>query len=370
MNSLGIPKRPEDTRIVVAMSGGVDSSVTAALLAEEGYDVVGVTLQLYDHGEAVKREKACCAGQDIFDAKRVAEAVGIPHYVLNYESRFREDVIDAFADSYVRGETPVPCVLCNQTVKFRDLLKTAKDLQGDALATGHYIRRVGDSDAAELHRAVDANRDQSYFLFATTQEQADFLRFPLGAMPKDDVRDHAARFDLPVATKPDSQDICFVPDGDYASVVAKIRPGAIDPGDIVDLDGNVLGAHEGIINFTIGQRRGIGVGGTGEPLYVIRIEPDTRRVIVGPGSALGEKTIRLSGLNWLGASAAKGAETRVSVKVRSTQEPVPATLKLAADGSAAEVVLDTPERAVAPGQACVFYDDDRLLGGGWIQRAA
>tara|TARA_E500000331_G_scaffold327923_1_gene347280 strand:- start:1156 stop:2268 length:1113 start_codon:yes stop_codon:yes gene_type:complete len=370
MNSLGISKAPEDTRVVVAMSGGVDSSVTAALLAEEGYDVVGVTLQLYNHGEAAKREKACCAGQDIFDAKRVAETVGIPHYVLNYESRFRENVIDAFADSYINGETPIPCVLCNQTVKFRDLLKTAKDLQGDALATGHYIQRVDTEGSAELRRAVDVGRDQSYFLFATTQEQVDFLRFPLGSMPKNDVRASAERFDLPVATKPDSQDICFVPDGDYASIVAKIRPGAIDPGDIVDLDGNVLGRHEGIINFTIGQRRGIGVGGKDQPLYVIRIEPSARRVVVGPGSALGQQTIRLSGLNWLGESEAAGTDQRISVKVRSTQAPVTAVLTMDADCRNALVTLDTPERAVAPGQACVFYDGERLLGGGWIQRAA
>jgi tRNA-specific 2-thiouridylase len=370
MNSLGIAKSPADTRIIVAMSGGVDSSVTAALLTEEGYDVVGVTLQLYDHGEAVKSEKACCAGQDIFDAKRVAETVGIPHYVLNYESRFREDVIDAFADSYVRGETPIPCVLCNQTVKFRDLLKTAKELQGDALATGHYIRREAQGSHAELHRAVDANRDQSYFLFATTQEQADYLRFPLGAMPKDEVRRHAARFDLPVALKPDSQDICFVPDGNYASVVAKIRPGAIDAGDIVDLEGAVLGKHDGIINFTIGQRRGIGVGGTGEPLYVIRIEPERHRVVVGPSSALGQTSVRLSGLNWLGDTSARGRQVRVSVKLRSTQEPVPASLRMDADSDSAEVKLDMAERAVAAGQACVFYGNSRLLGGGWIQRSA
>ena len=261
---LGLEKAPAETRVVVAMSGGVDSSVTAALLAEQGYDVVGVTLQLYDHGAAVKREKACCAGQDIFDARRVAEAIGIPHYVLNYESRFRDDVIESFADAYVRGETPIPCVTCNQTVKFRDLLKTARDLQADALATGHYIRRVEGKAGPELRRAVDANRDQSYFLFATTPEQVDYLRFPLGDMPKDEVRDHAARFGLAVASKPDSQDICFVPDGDYASVVEKIRPGAIDPGDIVHVDGTVLGTHDGIINYTVGQRRGIGIGGTGE----------------------------------------------------------------------------------------------------------
>ncbi len=364
-NSLGIAKPPADTRVVVAMSGGVDSSVTAALLAEQGYDVVGITLQLYDHGAAVQRKGACCAGQDIHDAGQVAAAIGIPHYVLNYERRFREDVIDAFADSYVRGETPIPCVLCNQTVKFRDLLETAKDLDADALATGHYVRRVDGPGGVELHRAVDGSRDQSYFLFATTAEQLAFLRFPLGGMTKDETRALAERFGLPVAAKPDSQDICFVPGGRYADVVLKLRPEAALPGDIVDLQGNPVGRHEGIIRYTVGQRRGLNIGGTEEPLYVIRLEPESRRVVVGPREALATKTVRLSGVNWLGGDI--GAATDCDVKVRSAQPPVAATLTLL-EGGNAEVVLAAPGHGVAPGQACVFYRDDQVLGGGWIER--
>jgi len=352
---------PSGARVVVAMSGGVDSSVTAALLAEAGCDVVGVTMQLYDHGRAVGKSNTCCAGKDIHDARRVADAIGIPHYVVDYETRFRDEVIERFADSYVAGETPIPCVLCNQTVKFRDLLAVADDLGAAALATGHYVRR---RPGPELLVGSDPARDQSYFLFATTRGQLDRLRFPLGGLPKDETRALARRFGLPVAAKPDSQDICFVPDGDYAGLVRRLRPGAAEPGKIVDLEGRVLGQHSGVIDFTIGQRKGLGIAAT-EPLYVVRLEPATRRVVVGPRAALGRDTIRLHGVNWLGES--EGGETRAAVKIRSTRPPVPATVSLDGEGGAT-VVLDTPEQGVAPGQACVFYDGERVLGGGWIAR--
>lgn len=347
------------------MSGGVDSSVTAALLKEQGFDVVGITLQLYDHGVAVGRTGACCAGDDIEDARRVAERLDIPYYVLDYESRFQEQVIDSFADSYVRGETPVPCIRCNQTVKFQDLLQTARDLGAAALATGHYVRRIEGPGGPELHRGADPGRDQSYFLFATTREQLDFLRFPLGDLDKAETRAMAAQYGLPVADKPDSQDICFVPNGGYASIVEKLRPGAAEPGDIVDLEGKVVGRHGGTIKFTVGQRRGLGIN-SAEPLYVVRIDPNTRQVVVGPRSALLVQGIQVREINWIGPGEWPEPGMEVEVKVRSTRPPVPARLHPQKCGDQIEVELIEGEEGVAPGQACVFYRGDRVLGGGWI----
>ena len=366
-NILGIAKPAAATRVVVAMSGGVDSSACAALMAEQGFDVVGVTLQLYDHGRATGRAGSCCAGQDIHDARRVADTIGIPHYVLDYERLFREAVIDDFADSYLRGETPVPCVRCNQTVKFRDLMGVARDLGADALVTGHYVRRVDGAAGPELHRGADAGRDQSYFLFATTPDQLAMLHFPLGGLAKAETRRLAERFALPVAAKPDSQDICFVPSGRYAETLQKLRPGAFEPGEIVDGEGRVLGRHDGIANFTVGQRRGMGIAAP-EPLYVVRLEPDTRRVIVGPQRALLRDRLTVRAVNWLGDGALGDEPLRVVVKMRSTTPPAAATVRGIGDGRA-EVMLDTPQGAVAPGQACVFYRDERVLGGGWIERS-
>ena len=374
-NSLDLEGRPQDTRVVVAMSGGVDSSATAALLKSEGYDVVGITLQLYDHGAATHRRGACCAGQDIHDARDVAARIGIPHYVLDYESRFRESVIESFADSYASGQTPVPCIECNRSVKFHDLLKTARELGASALATGHYVasRRKDDGSRALLC-AADADRDQSYFLFATTQEQLDYLRFPLGDMTKAETRELARRFGLAVADKHDSQDICFVPTGRYTEIIGRLRPNALEPGDIVDLDGNAIGRHQGIIHFTVGQRKGLGIASSA-PLYVLKLDAATRRVVVGPREALRMDRIVLRDVNWIGdgpLDRAVGSGLEIFVRVRSTRAPQPAWLRGVNGGY--EVELVAGEEGVSPGQACVFYDapsgEARVLGGGFIQSAA
>ena len=357
-------------RVVAAMSGGVDSTVTAALLARAGYDVVGVTLQLYDHGAAIQKKGACCAGQDIHDARTAADALNIPHYVLDYESRFKQQVIEDFADSYLRGETPIPCIRCNQTVKFRDLLDVARDLGAEAMATGHYVRRAEGPGGPQLLRAVDPARDQSYFLFATTREQLDFLRFPLGGLPKPEVRRVAAELGLAAADKPDSQDICFVPEGRYTTVIDRLRPHGAEPGDVVHMDGRVLGRHEGVTRYTIGQRRGLNIA-VGDPLFVVKIDADKRQVIVGPREALLTRALSLKETNWLGETATiKEAVGRpVLARVRSTREPVAGRLTLE-DGEIG-VALDQAEEGVAPGQACVLYAPeapDRVLGGGFIAR--
>ena len=371
LNSLGFAKPPSETRVVVAMSGGVDSSVVAAELAKEGYDVVGVTLQLYDHGAALAKKGACCAGIDIHDARCVAEEMGFPHYVLDYENIFRDAVIDEFADSYLAGATPVPCIRCNERVKFKDLLETARDLDADCMATGHYIQRKMGGAGPELHMAADTTRDQSYFLFSTTPEQLAFLRFPLGHLAsKAETRALATRHGLTVADKPDSQDICFVPNGNYADVIEKLRPGAAEPGEIVHADGRVLGTHKGVIHYTIGQRRGLGIGGLDEPLYVVKLDVDAKQVVVGPKDMLSTRIVPVREINWLGdAPLASKDQWDISVRVRSTRLPAEAILRPTSD-TTADVELISPEEGVSPGQACVFYETGgtRVFGGGWIWR--
>ena len=367
MNRFVKDKLNQETRVVVAMSGGVDSSVVAALMTEEGYDVIGITLQLYDHGQAVGKKNACCAGQDIEDARNVCEQIGIPHYVLNYENLFKESVIDDFADSYLRGETPIPCVRCNQSVKFRDLYKVAKDLEADALVTGHYIRRVEGENGPELHNAIDAGKDQSYFLFATTKEQLEYIHFPLGDMTKEETRKHAERFNLPVASKPDSQDICFVPNGNYAKVVEKIRPGALDEGEIVHIEtGEIVAKHKGIIGYTRGQRKGLG-GGFEKPLYVIKIDPSENKVYIGDEHHLFEDSLNIKNLNWIGEGKNPPKDgMEAEVKLRSLSKRTKAKIIPVGDNGECEVKLFEKDRAITKGQACVIYDNTRILGGGWI----
>ena len=366
LNSLGLEKPASMTRVVVAMSGGVDSSVSAAILHDEGYDVVGITLQLYDNGKAFSKSGTCCAGRDIKDARKVADAIGIPHYVLDFESRFKETVIDDFADSYLRGETPIPCVRCNETVKFTDLMGKAEGLGADLMVTGHYVRRLVGEDGAELHTGNDQTRDQSYFLFSIKREQLEFLRFPLGHLDKRGTRELARKYNLPVANKRDSQDICFVQEGSYSDIVRKLRPDAMTEGDIVDLSGNILGRHSGIINYTVGQRRGLGIAST-EPHYVIRIDPNTSRIVVGPKEALERQHIIIKDINWLGAGDFPKSDFKLKVKLRSTQSPLSANINTLGKGMA-KVILDDYQGAVSPGQACVFYDRERVMGGGWIMR--
>ena len=371
-NALGFDKSPKDTRVVVAMSGGVDSSVVAAELAAQGYDVIGITLQLYDHGAALAKKGACCAGSDIHDARRVAEKLNFPHYVLDYENSFRESVIDDFAKSYLAGATPVPCIRCNERIKFKDLLETAIDLDADCMATGHYIQRKNGINGAELHMAADHQRDQSYFLFSTTAKQLDYLRFPLGSLAsKAETRALAAKYGLDVANKPDSQDICFVPDGNYAAVIEKLHPGAAQPGKIIDQNDNILGTHNGVINYTIGQRRGLGIGGLEEPLYVVKLDADRKLVIVGPKELLATRQVSLKEVNWLGDTPLMTKSTwEIRAKVRSTRPPRDAVLRPISNTEAI-VELIAAEEGIAPGQACVFYgqDSSRVLGGGWISNS-
>lgn len=363
---LDIAKSIKDTTVVVAMSGGVDSSVVAALLKKEGYKVIGITLQLYDHGAVLMKKGACCAGQDIYDAKMVATKLDIPHYVMDYESKFKQEVIDDFADSYVRGETPLPCVRCNQSVKFKDLLQMSKELGADALATGHYVRRVDNNGEVELHQGLDPNKDQSYFLFATTKEQLDYTHFPLGNLTKDETRKIASDLGLIVADKPDSQDICFVPNGSYAKLVSKLRPDSNKEGVLMHVDGYPVGEHKGIINYTIGQRRGLGISSP-HPLYVIKIDPEANIVYVGPVEALDGVDLVIKEVNWLGQDKMPKDNEEVMVKIRSTHRGVNARLKPQQNGDIKVELLAT-ERAITPGQACVIYKDTRVLGGGWITK--